>query len=107
MGIYNNLPVYKTTYDMLTDIFKACQNMERDYKYTIAEKIKNETTELILNVYRANSYADKKPHIAKAREQVEVLRLLLRLLNIVLEVSSLNSAKHHIVETDNISFQIN
>ena len=81
MAIYDNLPVYKTTYDLLLNLFNVCQNMERDYKFTIGEKLKNETVELIINVYRANSRAEKADYIQKARENTEVVRLLLRLLN--------------------------
>ena len=81
MAIYDNLPVYKTTYDLLLNLFKVCQNMERDYKFTIGEKLKNEIVELIINVYRANSRVEKADCIQKARENTEVVRLLLRLLN--------------------------
>ena len=81
MAMYDNLPVYKTTYDLLLNLFKVCQNMERDYKFTIGEKLKNEIVELIIHVYRANSRVEKADCIQKARENVEVVRLLLRLLN--------------------------
>lgn len=80
MAVYNNLPVYKTTYDLLLQLFKVCQNMERDYKFTVGENIKKEVIELIMNVYRANSRRDKSALLASARENAEVVRLLLRLL---------------------------
>ena len=80
MATYNNLPVYKTSYDLLTDLFRLCQNMERDFKFTIGEKLKNEVIELIMNVYRANCRHEKALLIAAGRENAEVIRLLLRLL---------------------------
>lgn len=53
--------------------------MERDFKFTLGEKIKNEVTDLIVNVYRANSRIDKTKFIENARENIEVIRLLMRL----------------------------
>lgn len=78
---YDNLPVYKKTYDLLVTLFRICGNMERDYKFTIAENLKKEVIELIMNVYRSNCRTEKLPLLEKARENIEVVRLLLRLLN--------------------------
>ncbi|MDR0332935.1 MAG: four helix bundle protein [Dysgonamonadaceae bacterium] len=80
MATYDQLPVYKVTYDLLLLIFQTCQNMERDYKFTIGENLKKEVIELIVNVYRANCREDKRDLIGTARENAEVTRLLLRLL---------------------------
>jgi hypothetical protein len=81
MAIYDQLPVYKTTYDLLFKVFHVCQNLERDIKFTIGEKLKNEIIELQINVFRANCREDKSALISSARENTEVVRLLLRLLN--------------------------
>jgi hypothetical protein len=82
MARYDNLPVYKQTYDLLLQLFRVCQNMERDYKFTIGENLKKEIITLIVNVYRANCRENKEklPLIQEGRENVEVVRLLLRLL---------------------------
>ena len=42
MAIYNNLPVYKTSYDFLVDIFNYAKNFSQEYKYTIGESIKGD-----------------------------------------------------------------
>jgi hypothetical protein len=82
MATYDNLPVYKQTYDLLLQLFRVCQNMERDYKFTIGENLKKEIITLIINVYRANSREnrEKAPLLQMGRENVEVVRLLLRRL---------------------------
>jgi hypothetical protein len=59
MATYDQLPVYKSTYDLLLSVFQICQNMERDIKFTIGEKLKNEIIELQINVFRANCREDK------------------------------------------------
>jgi hypothetical protein len=80
MAIYNYLPVYKVSYDLLVDLFIFVKNFNRDYKYTIGESIKKEAIEMITNIYRANSTTEKEPLIQKARENAEVVKLYLRLI---------------------------
>jgi hypothetical protein len=82
MATYDNLPVYKQAYDLLLQLFGVCHNMERDYKFTLGENLKKEIISLIITVYRANcrENKDKVPLIHSGRENVEVVRLLLRLL---------------------------
>jgi len=80
MATYDQLPVYKATYDLLLNVFQVCQNMERDFKFTVGEKLKNEIIELQINVFRANCREDKSALIGSARENSEVVRLMLRLL---------------------------
>ena len=80
MAIYDTLPVYKVSYDFLLDLFKFTKNFDREYKYTIGEDLKKETTEMIANIYRANSSQSKWQLLQSARENLEVVRLYLRLL---------------------------
>ncbi|MEI7918054.1 MAG: four helix bundle protein [Candidatus Saccharibacteria bacterium] len=80
MTTYYNLPVYKQSYDLLLEIFKLTKEFNREYKYTIGEELKKETTAMIINIYRANSSNNKVDYIVSARENIEVIRLLIRLL---------------------------
>ncbi len=80
MATFDQLPVYKASYDLFVNIFEFSRNFNREYKYTLGEKLKNETLELITNIYRANSRKQKFEIIETARENAEVIRLLLRLL---------------------------
>jgi hypothetical protein len=81
MALYDNLPVFKSAYDLHLHLYGACRNMERDYKFTIGERLKNEAVELIINIYRANARGHKTPMLEAARENAEVIRLLLRSLS--------------------------
>lgn len=80
MATYDNLPVYKASYNLLVEIFQFSKNFNKEYKYTVGEKLKNETLEMIMNIYRANSRKYKKYLLQTARENIEVIRLLLRLV---------------------------
>jgi hypothetical protein len=80
MATYDNLPIYKASYELLVEIFKFTQNFSREFKYTLGERLKNETIELITCIFRANSRYEKFDTIQKAREHIEIIRLYMRLL---------------------------
>jgi len=46
MSTYNDLPVYKATYDLLLEIFRFTKGFSKEYKYTVGESLKKETIEL-------------------------------------------------------------
>lgn len=77
---YDNLPVYKAAYDLLQGVYKDTGNVPRDVRFTLVETLKNELTEIIVLIYKANSTTDKLPHIEKARELVVSVKVRLRLL---------------------------
>ena len=79
MAKYDTLPVYKASYDLMLSVFDFCRHFRKEYKYTLGEKLKNETLEMIMNIYRANTKHEKKDLLQKARENIEVIRLLFRL----------------------------
>lgn len=79
MATYNHLPVYKVSYDLLVELFHFVKGFTREYKFTLGESMKKEVMEMITNIYRANSARNKGPLIQAARENVETIRLFLRL----------------------------
>ena len=74
MAHYNELPVYKATYDLLLAIFQFTKEFSKEYKYTVGESLKKETVGLITLFYRANSRRDKRETLQMAREHIEVIR---------------------------------
>jgi len=80
MATYDNLPVFKKSYDLLLQTFAVVKDFEKQYKYTLWDKIKMEIIDLITSIYRANSnFETRAKNLKKAREQVEVLKLYFRL----------------------------
>jgi hypothetical protein len=80
MALYYTLPVYKASYKLVIMLFTNSSSFAREYKYTVGQELKNEGTMLIKNIYRANKAIDKAVAIGEARENVEVIRLFVRLM---------------------------
>jgi hypothetical protein len=70
MALYNDLPVYKSTYDLLIVIYKFTKDFTKEYKYTIGEKLKLETMELLTLIYKANSKRDKNEKLSLRKYRV-------------------------------------
>jgi hypothetical protein len=60
MAQYNELPVYKATYDLFLAIFQFTKEFSKEYKYTVGENLKKETIERTTLIYRANSGQQKQ-----------------------------------------------
>jgi|GEM_PF-1576384 len=56
-------------------IFRFTKDFGKEYKYTVGESLKKETTELLTLIYRANVKRDKQEVLQEARERIEVIRL--------------------------------
>ena len=106
MALYDELPVYKATYDLLLAIFKLTKEFSKEYKYTVGESLKKETIELLILIYRANTRYQKTEILQVAREQIEVIRLLIRLMK---DMQQINVEKFVKVNqsVENVSKQLN
>ena len=81
MAAYNELPVFKASYDLLLYLYRFTGTLSREYKFSLGEKIKVETTDLLMNIYRANRVFDKNEYLVNARENLEADRLYIRILH--------------------------
>ncbi len=87
MAQYNELPVYKATYDLLLAIFQFTKYFTKEYKYTVGESLKKETIDLLTLIYRANTRYQKNDVLQMAREQIELIRLLIRVMKDMRQIS--------------------
>lgn len=87
MAIYDNLPVFKETYDLLLQIIRLSMNLQRDFRYTIGERLKMEIMDLCIYIYKANGSYEKQEYIEKARERMVVIKLQVRVLHDVKQIS--------------------
>lgn len=81
MALFTSLPVYKLGYDLLIDIHKITKSYTREHKYTLGEKLKEESLQLLIHIYKANKNKNTKriDAIALIREHLEMIRLLWRI----------------------------
>lgn len=81
MALFSDLPVYKLGYDLLIQIYERSAIFSREYKYTLGEKLKNEATDMLLNIYKSNKSKkeNRGTFIELARQNVETMCLLLRI----------------------------
>ena len=102
---YNQLPVFKASYDLLLAIFKSSPYIKREYKYTLGEELKKEMMALMICVYRANVMKNNIVYLIEAREHLEVVKLQIRLLYDLKQISLKNMAKFSL-QYDSISKQL-
>ena len=88
MATYDQLPVYKTSYDLLLELFQCIKHCSREYKYTVGENVKTEVLLLVRSVFRANSVRQRSRHIQTAREHIETVRIYVRLLKDLRQIST-------------------
>lgn len=86
-----NLPVYKSSYELLIYTFESLRELKREYKFTVGEEIKREMIELLMNIYRANKIKDvererKLKKVFMSIENIEIIRLLYRVLFDIKEI---------------------
>lgn len=81
MALFNELSVYKIGYDFLLEIYHRTKGFPREYKFSLGEKMKQASLDLLIDVYKANKSRKEAriTHIENARQSVETLRLLLRI----------------------------
>jgi len=88
MATYDNLPVFKESYDLLLDLYRIGNNFSRDYRFTLGEQIKKEVLEMMIFIYGANkSFSGRKEMISRAQEKVEIIRVQLRILKDLKQLS--------------------
>ncbi len=87
LALYSCLSVYKATYDLLIAIFQFTKDFGKEYKYKVGESLKKETIELLTLIYRANLKRDKQEVLQEARERIEVIRLFIRLMKDMKQIS--------------------
>ncbi len=72
MAQYQHLPIYKVTYELLQQITKVTKDFPRDFKHSLAVKLRDEVVDLVVFVYKANTFIivtagrDADPHQVQA-----------------------------------------
>ena len=105
MAQYKHLPIYKLTYDLLSEVTKQTRHYPKDFKYSLGAKIRDETVELVVFIYKANSSREQRSNFVQLiLERLQIIELLLRLSK-DMQLLSITEFSALIVLTDNINRQ--
>lgn len=75
---YNELPVYKATCDLLLVIFQFTREFGGVFTVIKVENLREETIELLTLIYLTNTRHPKTCALQMARDQIEVIDLLIQ-----------------------------
>ncbi|MDR3559318.1 MAG: four helix bundle protein [Candidatus Pacebacteria bacterium] len=78
MARYNHLLVFQRSYDLNLEIYRTTHNFPREYKYSLGQKMKEISAELLDWIVVTNSQKDKTPYFSKIKMQIERLRIQIR-----------------------------
>ena len=87
MAIYTNLPVYEETYQLLLLLVEFGRQMQRDFRYTIGEKLQEKVVDIIVLIFKANKAESKAMYIGEARERLVEVQVMMRVLNDTRQIS--------------------
>lgn len=80
MVMYNQLPIYRDAYMLLTEIYQTTSKFPRDYKYTLGQDMKRDCLTLFRDLYGANvSTENRAAHLENFLTSFELLKIEMRL----------------------------
>jgi len=79
MAQTEHLPIYKSTYDLCLYLEGVVPKFSRYHKYTLGADLRDGARRALKLVVRANARRDKAPVLLQLREELEELKVLLRL----------------------------
>jgi 23S rRNA-intervening sequence protein len=74
-----HLPIYKASYDLCLSLEQVVRSFSRYHKYTLGTDLRDGARRVLKLVVRANTRRDKVPALLELREEVEELKVVLRL----------------------------
>lgn len=81
MALYSDLPVFKATYDLLLLTYKKQNQVPRELRYTLVREITQRLIDMLSLIFQANATREKLPLLAKARTNMEEVKIRFRLLS--------------------------
>ena len=79
MANTEHLPIYKCSYDLCLYLEQVVQGFSRYHKYSLGTDLRDSGRRVLKLVVRANARRDKAPVLLDLREELEELKVLLRL----------------------------
>lgn len=96
MARSEHLPIYKAAYDLCLYFEQVVHGFSRYHKYAIGAHLREGSLRVLRLVVRANSRQDKAPVLYRLREELEELKVLIRLSHDAKAFPNFNSFEHSI-----------
>jgi hypothetical protein len=79
MAYTEHLPIYKSSYDLCLYLEQLVRNFSRYHKYSLGGDLRDGARLVLRLIVRANARHEKAPLLLEIREELEELKVLLRL----------------------------
>jgi len=100
-----HLPIYKGSYDLCLYLEQVVRGFSRYHKYSLGADLRDGARRVLKLIVRANQRGDKAPVLLEVREEIEQLKVVLRLCHDVKAFPNLNSFEHAIRQVTEIAKQ--
>jgi len=94
MAQTEHLPVYKRAYDLCLYLEQVVQGFARYHKYAMGSELRDTARRVLKLIVRANARPDRSEVLLEIREEVEQLKVLLRLARDVHAFAKSSSFEH-------------
>jgi hypothetical protein len=99
------LLIYKTAFDLVKYFDGIVKNFSRYNKYTYGSELRNLSREILRRIIRANSAAEKVPHLLELRLKLEELKVIIRLCREMKVFPNFNSFQYCMNQVVSLSRQ--
>lgn len=81
MARYEHIKIFQCAYMLTIEVYKTTGNFSREFKYSLGEKLKNATHEILDAIIKTNAAPDerKQEYLSEIDFKKENLRLYLRI----------------------------
>lgn len=79
MVLYNELPVYRDTYNLMLEVYLTTNKFTHEFKYSLGQDMKRDVLSLFRNLYRANRSSAKQTYLEDFLSDFELLKVEMRL----------------------------
>jgi len=104
-SLYENLPIYKRGLDLAIYFEKIVRNFSRYHKYTVGTELRNSSRRILKLIVKANSMKDKREMLLKVREEIEGLKIMIKICKEIRAFQSFKSFEYSIRNTVDIAKQ--
>jgi hypothetical protein len=106
MAKYDELPIYKSAYDLLLNITDLTKNFPKDFKHSTGTMLRDEVMFIILLIFRANvNKQTRTKYTGEIIERIQVVSVLLRLSK-DMKFISIRQFSTAVIFIDSISKQV-